>query len=129
MNRNEKDVTIKGSSQYKDGNSIDFGFDLVFDSLYDPSSTRNFFPFLRAGASIGVYEHRTEDKIVYEDDSALATEIRLGAGIYYQINRSFELAASFERMVSIQTFENSNNDTMSITDALSGVAFGCNVHF
>ena len=124
-----KDVTIKGTSQYKDGGSIDFGFDLVFDSLYDPDASSNFLPFLRASTALGFYEYLKEDKADYEDDSATTVELRVGAGMNYQINRKLELAASFERLVSIQTFENPNNNTVTITDAVNGVALGINYHF
>ncbi len=124
-----KDITEDGTSQYKEGHSIDAGFDFVFDTLYDASSSSNILPFLRAGIGIGFYEHLDEDKIYYEDDTATAVEVRLGVGIYYQIDRTFEVAASLERLASVQYFKDTNDNTLEITDALSSLSVGVNYHF
>lgn len=124
-----KEIRDSDGSLYKKGTGVDMTFDLVSDSLYDPASTSNILPFLRLGAGIGVYEHLDEDKIYFEDDTATAIEGKLGLGLYYQINETFEIAASYEWMFSVQNYQDTSDNTLEISDTISGIALGFNAHF
>ncbi|MDQ1339647.1 MAG: hypothetical protein QG567_800 [Campylobacterota bacterium] len=124
-----KDIRYEGDSLYKSGTSVDIVWDIVMSSLYQESSQSNLLPFFRLGFGVGSYEYLDEDKPLYVEDTASSVEVKFGFGVYYQIDKTFELALSYDFQTSAFAYEDVDGDTMDIADSVSGLALGFNVHF
>jgi hypothetical protein len=124
-----RDISYEGTSLYKDGTGFGLTWDVVMSSLYDASSESNLLPFLRLGFAIGSYEYLDEYAYLYEDDSASTVELKLGFGLFYQINKTFELAVSYDMNTAALAYEDSVGNKLEITDQVSGIALGFNAHF
>ena len=118
-----------GNDLYKEGTGIGLTWDIVMSSLYRPASPTNFLPFLRLGFSVGSYEYLDEQKYLYADDKATTVEFTYGLGMYFQINKTLELAASYDIQTAALAYEDSYGNKLEITDQVGGLAIGLNVHF
>lgn len=124
-----KDISYEGDSLYKSGTSVDIIWDIVMSSLYQESSQSNLLPFFRLGFGIGSYEYLDEEKSLYTEDSATTAEFKFGFGAYYQIDKTFELALSYDFQIAAFSYEDPDGDIMNITDDIGGLALGFNIHF
>jgi hypothetical protein len=124
-----KDITIDGDSLYESGTGVGLTWDIVMSSLYNPSDSSNLLPFLRLGFGVGSYKHLEENKIYYAEDTTSSVELKWGLGIYYQINKSFELALSYDWLTGAMAYKDANENELTITDQVGGIALGINAHF
>lgn len=124
-----KDISYKGDSLYKNGTSVDIIWDIVMSSLYEESSQSNLLPFFRLGFGVGSYEYLDEEKPLYAEDSATSAEFKFGFGAYYQIDKTFELALSYDFQITAFSYEDPDGDIMNVADDIGGLALGFNIHF
>jgi len=126
-----RDITdsTSGDSYYKEGTGVGLTWDIVMSSMYKSASASNLLPFLRLGFGIGTYEYLDEYKYLYAEDTVSTVEFKWGIGVYYQINKTFELSASYDSQTAALAYENASGDKWEITDQVGGVAIGFNVHF